>query len=61
MAVVNSATLKLHPGPSRPPPGHEEEVLMVGYRGVFWACTALMVVVCLVSGIGLRRCGRVQE
>ena len=61
MAVVNSATLKLHPGPSRPPLGHEEEVLMVGYRGVFWACTALMVVVCLVGGVGLRRCGRVQE
>lgn len=61
MALVNSATLKLHPGPSSPSPGHEEEFLMVGYRGVFWACTALMVVLCVVGGIGLRRCEKMQE
>lgn len=58
MALVNSATLKLHPRSSHPSPGHEEEFLMVGYWGVFWACTALMVAVCIVGGVGLRR---VQE
>jgi hypothetical protein len=61
MALVNSATLKLYLGRSRPLPGHEEEFLMVGYRGVFWVCTAFLVVCCIVAGVGLRKCGKAQD
>ncbi len=33
--------------------------LMTGYRAVFWALFAWMVVVCLVGVFGLRRVGKI--
>lgn len=54
-SVISASVTASSPEPDKSSPG----ALMEGYRAVFWTMFSWMVVVCLVSGLGLRRVGGV--
>lgn len=55
MAVISTSTTDS----SCYQPKTSPEALMVGYRAVFWAAFAWMVVACMVGALGLRKVGKV--
>ncbi|KAH8884408.1 putative transporter [Thozetella sp. PMI_491] len=55
MAIISSSVTMKSSNPEKASP----DALMDGYRAVFWACFAMMVLACVVGVFGLRRVGKV--
>lgn len=53
MAIVSSSITNNQPSRT------SAEALLLGYKGAFWTCFALMASGCALSGFGLRKVGRV--
>lgn len=54
MAIISSSVVEASNEPVKTAP----DILMQGYRAVFWTCFALMLVTCIVAGLGFRKLGR---
>jgi len=55
MAVISSSVTKHSKYAAKSSP----EALLEGYRAVFWACFACMLVACSIGALGLRKVGKV--
>lgn len=54
-----AASVTAHRNPSRNEDMSSPDMLMAGYRAVFWTMFASMVLVCVASVMGLRKVGKV--
>jgi MFS family permease len=54
-AIISASVIDTSSNPEKSSP----EVLMQGYRAVFWACLAILILSCGIGAVGLRKVGNV--